>query len=98
MLTKRVQLSNHVIDQMVERNFAGQKDRKKIRVMVLTDLKPLNIRKIEKQPTKTKYGETQYRVWTKGGRQYRLAEEATCMKVITGIQHNRASNKHAVIK
>ena len=98
MLDKRVCITDHVIDRMVERNFAGEINRKKIHKMVLNDLRPLNIRKIEKSPL-LKRGKQVYFVWVKGGREYRLVEKGTkSVTLMTGIQHNRDSNKHANIK
>lgn len=98
MLDKRVCITDHVINRMVQRNFAGQKDRDKIHKMVLSDLRPMNIRKIETSPL-LKGGKKVYFVWVKGGREYRLVEKgARRVQVMTGLQHTRAQNKYANIK
>lgn len=98
MLNKRVCITTHVLDRMVERNFAGETKRDKIKRMILTDLRPMNIKRIEKSP-QLKGGKNVYFVWTQGGREYRLVEKgAKSVTLMTGIQHNRESNKYANIK
>ena len=64
MLNKRVNITEHVLDRMVERNFAGETNRNKIRKMILNDLRPLNIRKIEKSPL-LKQGKNVYFMYDK---------------------------------
>ena len=98
MLDKRVCITDHVLNRMVERNFAGEKNLNKIKRMILSDLRPMNIRKVEKSPL-LKGGKQVYFVWVKGGREYRLVEKGTkSVTLMTGIQHNRQSNKYANIK
>lgn len=96
MFNKRIVLTSHVLDQFAKRNFDRVSDIKKIKALVFRDLKPLNIKRIEKE--KDYNGEPVYKVWVKGGKQYRIVEKTNKIIVATVIQHNRKSNKYANIK
>lgn len=93
MLNKIVVATKHSVEQLQKRAFK-ELSFEQAKSTILLDLKPLNIRHIELSPKKKNNREV-YKVWVKGGRQYRILIQGNKAIILTCIQQTRKTNKYS---